>query len=103
MDARSEGFRQNDPAENPTQTYPDTLQGGNLGPLAYEERRKSWDAATPAPARDVLHLDAENLWRVVVHPARARLSCHPQLDVTTDGPLRLTLAGCGRTLEFGGA
>ena len=48
VDARSEGFGQNDPAENPTQTYPDTLQGGNLGPLAYEERRKGWDAATPA-------------------------------------------------------
>jgi hypothetical protein len=50
----------------------------------------------------VLHIDAENLARVVVHPARARLSCHPQLDVTTDGPLTLTLAGCGRTLSFGG-
>jgi hypothetical protein len=37
---------------------------------------------------------------VVVHPARARLNCFPQLDVTTDGPLTLGLAGCGRTLQF---
>jgi hypothetical protein len=70
--------------------------------LPYDERRKSWDSATPTAAHDVLHLDAENLARVVVHHDRARLSCHPQLDVTTDGPLTLVLAGCDRTLTFGG-
>jgi Putative esterase/C-terminal binding-module, SLH-like, of glucodextranase len=103
VDARSEGFGLIDPAENPTQTYPGTLEGGNLGPLSYDERRKSWDPPTPTAAHDVLHLDAQNLAQVVVHPGRARLSCHPQLDVTTDGPLTLKLAGCGRTLTFGGA
>ena len=52
--------------------------------------------------RNVLHLDAENLARVVVHPARAHLSCNPRLDVSTDGPLTLTLAGCGGSpLHFG--
>ena len=35
VDARSEGFGLRDPADNPTQTQPGTLQGGNLGPLAY--------------------------------------------------------------------
>jgi Putative esterase/C-terminal binding-module, SLH-like, of glucodextranase len=102
VDARSEGFGLIDPAENPTQTYPGTLEGGNLGPLSYDERRKSWDPAAPTAAHDVLHLDAENLTRVVVHHNRARLSCHPQFEVTTDGPLTLVLAGCGRTLTFGG-
>ncbi|MEK6271844.1 MAG: hypothetical protein AABM42_04265 [Actinomycetota bacterium] len=89
--------------ENPTQTQPGTLQGGNVGPLPYIEQSKSWSSATQTTARNVLHLDAENLAQVVVHPGRARLSCHPQLDVTTDGPLTLKLAGCGRTLGFGGA
>jgi hypothetical protein len=102
VDARSEGFGLIDPAENPTQTYPGTLEGGNLGPLSYDERRKSWDPPTPTAAHDVLHLDAQNLAQVIVHPGRARLSCHPQLDVTTDGPLTMKLAGCGRTLTFGG-
>ncbi len=103
VDARSEGFGLDDPDQNPTQTQVGTLQGGNLGALAYEERRKSWGPAQQTTARNVLHLDAENLAQVVVHPGRARLSCHPQLDVTTDGPLTLRLAGCGRTLGFGGA
>jgi hypothetical protein len=102
VDARSEGFGRTEPAENPTQTYAGALQGGNLGPMAYQERRKSWDPTAATAVRNVLHIDAENLARVVVHPARARLSCHPQLDVTTDAPLTLTLAGCGRTLSFGG-
>ena len=38
-------------------------------------------------------------------PSRPRgraSSCHSKLDVTTDGPLTVTLAGCGRTLHFGG-
>jgi hypothetical protein len=103
VDARSEGFGFGDPNDNPTQTKPGTLQGGNLGPLAYAERSKSWGPAPQTSARNVLHLDAENLAQVVVHPGRARLTCRPQLDVTTDGPLTLTLAGCGRTLHFGGS
>ena len=103
MDARSEGFGEGDPPVNPTQTNPGTLQGGNLGPLAYVETSRSW-GTTPQPnADDVLHLDAENLAEVVVHAGRARLSCDPELDVTTDGPLTLTLAGCGRTIDFPGA
>jgi hypothetical protein len=102
VDARSEGFGLRDPADNPTQTRPGTLQGGNLGPLAYVERSKSWGPAPQTSARNVLHLDAENLAQVIVHPGRARLTCRPQLDVATDGPLALTLAGCGRTLHFGG-
>lgn len=101
VDARSEGFGLTDPVENPTQTSTGTLEGGNLGPLPYDERRKGWDAAAATAAHNVLHLDAENLARVVVHPSRARIGCFPQLDVSTDGPLTLVLAGCDRTLHFG--
>jgi hypothetical protein len=36
---------------------------------------------------------------VVVHTGRARLSCDPKLDVTTDGPATLVLAGCGKTID----
>jgi hypothetical protein len=101
VDARSEGFGLTDPTPNPTETRNGVLQGGNLGPLNYTERRKTWAPGHVAPRRDVLHLDARNLASVTIHPARARLSCHPQMRVTTDGPLSVTLAGCGRTLRFG--
>jgi hypothetical protein len=101
VDARSEGFGVTDPTPNPTKTRTGTLQGGNLGPLNYSERVKTWAPGHDAVRRDVLHLAAHNLAAVTIHPARAHLSCHPQLQVTTDGPLRMTLAGCGRTLRFG--
>jgi hypothetical protein len=102
LDARSEGFGRGDPSAKPTRTTPSNLlEGGNLPPLNYSERSKAWGPERQAAKRNVLHLDAHNLARVVVHPARAHLSCHPSLDVTTDGPLTLTLAGCGPPLHFG--
>jgi predicted esterase len=103
VDARSAAFGRGDPSANATQTTPvNLLQGGNIPALNYSERRKAWGAAPHLSKSDTLHLDAHNLARAVVHVARARLSCHPQLDVTTDGPLKLQLAGCNRTLTFGG-
>jgi hypothetical protein len=101
LDARSEGFGLTDPTPNATQTSNGSLQGGNLAPLNYTERKKTWGPEHRVAPRDVLHLDAVNLASLTVHAARARLSCHPQLRVTTDGPLAVTLAGCGRTLRFG--
>jgi hypothetical protein len=104
IDARSEGFGRADPAPKPTRTSPaNLLEGGNLPPLNYSERRKSWGPERSVPTRDLLHLDAHNLARAVVHPARAQLSCHPRLDVSTDGPLTVTLAGCSSRppLHFG--
>jgi hypothetical protein len=100
INARSEAFGRGDPPASATQTGAGTLNGGNSGPMPYAEQKKTWGNAPATPPHDVLHLDAQNLRRVVVHAARARLTCHPQLDVTTDGPLTLVLGGCGRTINF---
>jgi dienelactone hydrolase len=101
VDARSEGFGRRDPGVDPTQTTPSKLlQGGNLPPLNYSERKKTWGPPPSAPRRDVLHLDAQNLSQIVVNPARARLDCDADLDVTTDGPLTVKLAGCGAGQQF---
>ncbi len=102
VDARSDAFGHGDPVKNPTQTKAGALQGGNLAAMPYVERSKSWGAAPQTTARNVLHLNVHNLAQVTVSTARARLSCHSTLAVTTDGPLTVTLAGCGRTLHFGG-
>ena len=102
IDARSGGFGRADPGVDPTQTFASKqLQGGNLPPLNYSERLKTWGPPPSAPKRDVLHIHAQNLARVIVQPARAHLSCQAQLDVVTDGPLAVTLAGCGSTRHFG--
>ena len=100
VDAISHAFGKGDPTPSATQLGGGTLTGGNLGPLAYTEESKSWGDAPDAQKRDRLDLDLTNLDRVVVHTDRAKLSCDPDLDVTTDGPVTVVLAGCGRQLQF---
>ena len=101
IDARSQGFAVGDPPVHATSHTLGTLTGGNTGPLEYAEQSRDWGKVPTAPKHDVLHLTATNLKAVTVHPRRAKLSCHPQLDVQTDGPLTVTLAGCGHAEQFG--
>jgi hypothetical protein len=100
VDARSEGFGRGDPAAGATQHDAGVLTGGNEVAMPFAEQSKSWGSAPKAPRHDVLRLDAENLSRVVVHPRRTHLSCHAKLDVKTNGPLAVRLAGCRRTVHF---
>ena len=69
-------------------------------PLTYAETFKAWGPTRAAPKRDELDLTATNLSRAEVNVKRARLTCRANLEVRTDGPLTLRLAGCGRTLRF---
>jgi hypothetical protein len=101
IDARSEGFGQADPPVGRKRVSAlKLLPSGHLGRLPYTEQSRDWGTPPPAAVRDVLHLDAQNIATATVNVARAGLSCDPELDVTTDGPLALTLGGCGRTLTF---
>jgi hypothetical protein len=38
---------------------------------------------------------AKNIRSIVIDVARARVTCGTKLDVATDGPLSVTLLGCG--------
>jgi hypothetical protein len=102
VDAVSDGFGQKDPTPGPTKHGTGTLTGGNTGPLTYSEQSKDWGKTGKTPKRDVLHVDATNLATATVNVERAKLDCQAELEVTTDGPLDVTLAGCNRTLHFGG-
>jgi hypothetical protein len=101
VDAISHAFGTTDPLPWPTKTAGGSLPAGNLGVMAYTERSRSWGLAGHEPPRDALTLTAENLGSVRVDVARAKLSCNPTLDVTTDGPLTVRLSGCHRKLNFG--
>ena len=70
--------------------------------MPYVEQSKAWGKAPRTTrAGTCCDLDAENLSQVVVHPRRAKLGCHAKLQVKTDGPLQVRLAGCHRTASFG--
>lgn len=101
VDAVSHAFGKADPQPNPTQTAAGTLPPGNSGTMAYTERSRTWGPARREPKRDVLTLTAENLSSIRINIKRARLSCGAKLEVTTDGPLRIKLAGCHRKLSYG--
>ncbi|HZI39667.1 MAG TPA: hypothetical protein VFF24_15285, partial [Acidimicrobiia bacterium] len=54
------------------------------------------------PATDTLTITAKNIGSLVIDPQRAKVSCNARLDVTSDGPLSITLLGCGGgPLTFG--
>jgi pimeloyl-ACP methyl ester carboxylesterase len=101
VDAVSHGFGRADPEPLATVNGAGTLGPGTYGQLPYVERAKDWGPEAAASRRDALTLEVENLRRVRIHPERARLSCNPQLEVDTDGPLTVVLAGCDRRLRFG--
>jgi dienelactone hydrolase len=102
IDAVSAGFGRRDPPPRPTEHSTGTLTGGNVAPLVYTEQSKGSGSPASVRRRDALRIEATNLARVVVHPARARLDCDARVAARTDGPLAVHLAGCGRTLRFGG-
>jgi pimeloyl-ACP methyl ester carboxylesterase len=94
VDVRSEGFGSGDPAAEPTQHGAGALTGGQLPAIPYTSQSRSWGATPAAAVADKLHIAARNVAGVVIDAARARVDCAAQLDVSTDGPLRVTLADC---------
>ena len=101
VDVMSEAFGQSVPTVNAITQDAGALTGGEIPAMAYVSRAQTWAAPAVAPRRNVLVISATNLKAVSIAVARARVSCGVQLEVHTDGPLAVTLLGCGRTLHFG--
>jgi hypothetical protein len=68
-----------------------TLNGGSHGPMPYIERSQDWAPAPATPKADRLDVVATNVATATVDAARARLSCAPELNVKSDGPLDLRI------------
>jgi pimeloyl-ACP methyl ester carboxylesterase len=100
IDAFSHGFGLGDPVASATQVGVGTLKGGNLGPMPYTSQFKTWGPEPLQPEANRLDITARNVSAVTVHVDRAQLGCSAALNVDTDGPLTVTLAGCGRELHF---
>ena len=79
-----------------------TLNGGSHGPIPYQRRTLAWGPTPAAPKADRLDITARNLGTVTVDVTRARVDCHVDLHVNSDGPLKITLGGCGRTVTVAG-
>src|SRR5215211_2190493 len=104
LDARSHGFGTGDPVASPlTQVGAGTLNGGNLGTLAYEGRSKGWGPAPSAPRGNEIDVSARNVSAAAIHVGRAQVGCDVKLNVSSDGPVDISLPRCNRTVhEQGG-
>jgi hypothetical protein len=95
VDARSHGFGVGDPAASSTTPTAGALPPGNLGVLSYAGTAKTWGQAPAEPVADELDVAVTNVKAVTIDPSRARVDCAARLNVKTDGPLAVTLSGCG--------
>jgi predicted esterase len=101
IDVFSHGFGTSDPVASGNEPGTGTLTGGNMGPLTYASLTQTWGPATPAPASDTLDVNATNVAAATIDPSRAHVDCNARLNVTSDGPITVTLAGCGRSVQAG--
>jgi hypothetical protein len=102
VDVRSHGFGVGDPQPAATQHSGGTLGPGTIGEIPFTEQSKAWGAAPQEATADRLDIGAKNVRTVTIDPARARVDCDAELVVKSDGPLTVTLAGCGRKATLGG-
>ena len=95
VDARSHAFGIGDSPRRAPEVGAGVLEGGAVGPFPYTRHILAWDEAPAAPVADVLDLTLTNVATVTVDMARAGLTCDAEVRVQTDGPVDVTLAGCG--------
>ncbi|MFG1706948.1 prolyl oligopeptidase family serine peptidase [Nonomuraea sp. M3C6] len=94
VDVFSHGFGRGDPAATPTHTESGQLQGATQ-PISYTMQSRDWEAAPKIPTRNRLDITATNITELTVNVDRARVSCKADLNVRSDGPIVVTLDGCG--------
>jgi len=94
VDVRSQGFGVGDAPAQETQHGAGALTGGMIPAIPYTSQSKAWGPAPSEPAHDALNIDATNVAHVTIDARRAKVDCKAQLNVTTDGPLTVTLADC---------
>jgi hypothetical protein len=94
VDVRSHGFGLGDPTPSATQTGAGVLTGGQIPAIPYTSQSKSWEPAPSETKADTLDIRAANVSAVTIDAKRAKVNCKAQLNVTTDGPLTVTLADC---------
>jgi hypothetical protein len=101
IDAQSHGFAVGDPAPSGVSPGVGSLTGGNMGTLTYTSLTQTWGATPAATRADSIDIHATNIAAATINVARAHVDCNAALNVTSDGPLTVTLPGCHRVVTAG--
>jgi hypothetical protein len=99
IDALSHGFGAGDPTPSSEKLGSGSLTGGYMGPIQYLSFSKTWGPTPSAPVKDEIDITATNLASASINVARAHVDCHVVMNITTDGPLAITLPGCNRVVH----
>jgi hypothetical protein len=94
VDVRSHGFGAGDPIAAATEHGAGALTGGQIPAIPYTSQSRTWGAAPSEPVQDVLDITASNVSSVTIDARRAKVDCHAHLNITSDGPLKVTLRDC---------
>jgi hypothetical protein len=101
IDALSHGFGLADPTPSGVTNGSGTLTGGNLGPIQYASETQTWGAAPSAAKSDSIDITATNVATASIDVGRADVDCNVKLNITSNGPLTVTLPGCNRVVKSG--
>ncbi|HUE26789.1 MAG TPA: glucodextranase DOMON-like domain-containing protein [Solirubrobacteraceae bacterium] len=102
FDAVSHGFGVGDPTASGVQgPTPGTLSGGNMGNLQYAAFTQTWGSVPSATRADAIDVNATNIATASIDVQRAGVDCNVKLNITTDGPVTVTLPGCNRVVQAG--
>ena len=101
IDAVSHGIGLGDPTPSGTQHGTGVLTGGLIPAIGYVRQYQTWGPVPQGPRSDAIDLKATNLSTVTIDPQRAGVDCGVKVNVVSDGPIAVTIAGCRRTAEFG--
>lgn len=101
VDAISHGFGLADPKPSGVKTGTGVLTGGHLGPLSYTSESQTWGPVKHVASQDSITLHATNVAALSINVARAHVDCHTRLLIKSDGPVAVTLMGCGRVVHAG--
>ncbi|MFY0408452.1 hypothetical protein [Solicola sp. PLA-1-18] len=101
IDVVSAGQGVTDP-ELSTRTAELGTQKGTFSPVnPYTREARDRGEPVPAPRRDELRITSQNVESITIDPERAGVTCDADLVARTDGPLRVTLTGCGDAVVVG--
>lgn len=102
VDALSRGFGLSDPAADGPQLGVGVLPPGALFPAEpYTIVKQTWADAPKAARHDAIHLTLTNISEVTILTSRAHVDCNASVQVSTDGPVVVHLAGCDRDVHAG--
>ena len=101
IDAASKGFGVGDPLASPMQVGVGQLTGGNFGTLNFTRQFRTWGATPPALKLNEIDVNATNVSAAAIDVSRAHVACNALVKITSDGPITITLPGCGRTVSGG--